>query len=58
MIRQGSFEKAASGITGSVGTTNPTDRAQTPVTTRPKTPEDAIFEEMMDSGRSKLSLDL
>lgn len=50
--------KAATGITGGIGTTNPADRGQIAVTNKPKTPEDEIFEEMMGSGRSKLSLEL
>ncbi len=50
--------KAASGITGGTVITNPVDRVQPVVTTKPKTPEDLIFEEMMGSGRSKLSIEL
>lgn len=50
--------RAASGITGGTAITNPTERGQPVITEKPKTPEDKIFEEMMGSGRSKLSIEL
>jgi hypothetical protein len=50
--------KAATGITGGTVPTSPTERGHPAVTTKPKTPEDVIFEEMINSGRTKLSLEL
>jgi hypothetical protein len=50
--------RAASGITGGTVITSPTERGQPVVAEKPKTPEDRIFEEMMSSGRSKLSIEL
>jgi hypothetical protein len=50
--------KAASGITGGVPPQSPTERGTPVVTLTPKTPEDAIFEEMRDSGPKQLSLNI
>lgn len=50
--------RAATGITGGTVPTSPTDRTQPTVTEKPLTPEEQIFEDMRNSGRSKLSLEL
>lgn len=50
--------RVASGIQGGSTPISPADRSNTAAKTVPQTPEDAIFEEMLQAGPAKLKLEL